>query len=306
MKISLTRIFVANLFVLISVAGLTAQKRQTTRQGKAKPVIFAVLDDGKTLEPIAYIDKGKLTAATGGDSETKVLSSFANSYYKPRTAFPMIFGGANAGSVTVKSFNLKADCSPHTAQITAQSAKAKLRGFVMALATNAPVHKNASGLRRLPTADERAEIESLVRAEFTENGISANDLKNLRSHNLTALDVDNDKRVELVGTYWVQDSSTSRALLFFIAEKDKDGKYVFGHSEFKNVKQDEVMSGEIQALDDGTYHELLLDIYDYDGDGTSEVFTYVRAFEGVGFNAYRRENDKWTRTFEGSNYHCAF
>ena len=303
-KIYLTKYFLAVLVILVANSATIAQKRQPV---KSKPIIFAVLNDGKTLEPIAYIDKGELTAAAGGDNEAKTLASFAKSYYKPRAIYPLIFGGANAGNVTVKSFNLKADCAPHTAEVSWQSPKAKLRGFVMALATNAPTNKNASGLRRLPTAAERSAIESLVRAEFTKGGIPDNNLKNLRSHNLTALDVDNDKRAELVGTYWVENSPTTRALLFFIAEKGADGKYAFGHSEFETVKQEDMMGGsEISMLDDGVYHELLLDVFDYDGDGSSEVFTYVRAFEGVGFNAYRRANGKWTRTFEGTNYHCAF
>ena len=95
-------------------------------------------------------------------------------------------------------------------------------------------------------------------------------------------------------------------MLFFIADRNADGKYAFGYSEFETFKQDDVMSGDIKALDNGIYHELLLDVFDYDGDGTGEVFTYVQAFEGVGFNAYRRAGGKWTRTFEGTNYHCAF
>lgn len=304
----MVKILVLSLFVLISTSAAIAQKKRppVNAKTKSKPVIFAVLNDGKMLEPIAYVDKGVLVAAASGDSDAKDLSSFAKSYYAPKATYRMIFGGADAGTVSVKSFDIKAECAKHTAQITWQSPKAKLRGMVMALATNAPTGKKASGLRRLPTAVERAEIESLVRAEFTKGGVTANALKNLRSHNLTALDVDNDNQIELIGTYWVETSSTTRALLFFIADKNANGKYAFGHSEFETVKQDDVMSGDIQALDNGVYHELLLDIYDYDGDGTSEIFTYVQSFEGAGFNAYQRENGKWTRAFEGSNYHCAF
>ncbi|HLM59694.1 MAG TPA: hypothetical protein VK308_02710 [Pyrinomonadaceae bacterium] len=305
MKNRLVEIFAGCLVILISVSATAAQKRKPVNS-KSKPVIFAVLNDGKMLEPIAYIDKGKLTAAIGGDSDAKDLASFTKSYYAPKTTYQMIFGGADAGTVSVKSFDIKAECAKHTAQIAWQSPKAKLRGMVMALATNALVNKKALGLRRIPTAAERSEIEALVRAEFTKGKISANNLKNLRSHNLTALDVDNDGQAELVGTYWIETSATTRALLFFIADQNKNGKYALGHSEFKTVKQDDVMSGEIQALDNGVYHELLLDVFDYDGDGTGEIFTYVQSFEGAGFNAYRRASGKWTQSFETSNYHCAF
>jgi hypothetical protein len=67
------------------------------------------------------------------------------------------------------------------------------------------------------------------------------------------------------------------------------------------------MSGEITALDEGIYHEMLLDTLDYDADGTGEIFTHVRSFEGAGFMVYKRgAGGKWTKVFEGSNYHCAF
>ena len=66
------------------------------------------------------------------------------------------------------------------------------------------------------------------------------------------------------------------------------------------------MSGEIKAVDDGIYNELLLDVFDTDSDGTSEVFTYVQSFEGAGFNIYRRNGSKWMKAFEGSNYHCGY
>jgi len=259
------------------------------------------------IEPLAFIDKGELEQTTGGDSEEKVLAGFVKTYYQPKTTYRLVFGGADAGTVTVKSSNTKADCSRNMAQVTAQSGRAKLKGFVMALATNAPVGKTASGVRRLPTATERAEIETLVRAEFAKQNVAADDLKNLKYHNLTALDVDNDKKVEMVGSFWVETSPTSRALLFFIADKGAGGKYSFGHSEFKSVKKEELMSGgEMQMVDDGVYHERLLDALEYDGDTTAEIFTYAESFEGSSFTAYSRRDGKWVKAFEGSNYHCAF
>jgi hypothetical protein len=259
------------------------------------------------IEPLALIDKGSLEAAAGGDSDEKILTAFTKSYYQAKATYRLIFGGADAGTVTVKSSNAKADCSKNMAQVTAQSTRAKLKGFVMALATNDSPSKNASGVRRLPTATERAEIETLVRAEFVKQSVLASAVKNLKYHNLTALDVDNDKRAEMVGTFWVETAPTTRALLFFIADKNADGKYAIGLSEFKTVKQDELMSGaDIKTVDEGIYHERLLDALEYDGDTTAEIFTYINSFEGSSFNVYSRRDGKWTKAFEGSNYHCAF
>lgn len=302
------KILVLFLTVLISVSTAAAQKRRAPVKPKVKPapIVFAVINDGQTIEPLGTIDKGSLETPTGGDAEPSALNELVRNYYQPKTVYRLVFGGADAGTVTVKSSNAKKECSKNMADVTAQSSKAKLKGFVMALATNAPVDKTASGLRRLPTSAERAEIETLVRAEFTKQSVAAVAAKNLKYHNLTALDIDNDKKPEMVGTFWVETDATTRALLFFIAEKAADDKYAMGISEFKTVKQADVMNEEIKSVDDGIYHERLLDALEYNGDTTAEIFTYVQSFEGSGFNVYSRSEGKWEKVFEGSNYHCAF
>lgn len=269
---------------------------------KAKPIIFAVINDGKKLEPIALVEKGKLTPPVGGDGDSKLITSFHKTYYKPKTSYRLIFGGANDGTASITASDPASECAKNIADIAAVPTKAKLKGRVMALATNVSVAKAGSGVRRLPTAAERSEIEALVRAGFAKQKSDGK----LDYHNLTALDVDGDAKAELVGSFWVETAPTTRALLFFIAEKGSDGKYSFVYSDFYNIKQEDVMSGEISSVDQGVLHELLLDIFDYDGDGTSEIFTYTQSFEGAGFNVYKREGGKWIRAFEGTNYHCAF
>ncbi|HVE59222.1 MAG TPA: hypothetical protein VNB22_20530 [Pyrinomonadaceae bacterium] len=291
---------VLSLLILVSIVAPGFAQR-----GR-KPIIFAVLNEGKSLEPIAFIEKGKLTPPVGGDSDQNVIAAFNKTYYTPKAAYRLIFGGANAGTATVLSSDAKAECAKNTAQVSVSSTKTKLGGFVMALATDAAAKKAASGLRRKPAPAERAEIESLVRAEFANQKVAASAIKNLHYHNLTALDVDNDKKADFVGSFWVDSGKTERALLFFIAEKNAKGKYAFGYSEFRIIKQEDVMSNEIKSVDEGIYHELLLDVFDYDNDGVSEIFTYIPSFEGTGFNAYKRENGSWKRSFEGSNYHCGY
>jgi hypothetical protein len=304
-KTSFAKTLVCLLIVILSISPLAAQKRKTVA-AKAKPIIFAVLNDGKTLEPIAVIEKGALAQASDGGDDSKKINAFTKMYYKPNAAYRLVFGGVDAGTVTVKSSDASAECARNMAEVTTVSKTAKLSGLVMGLATSAPTNKTAKSVRRLPTPTERAEIEALVRAEFTKQKVAGSALKNLRYHNLTALDVDNDGSAEMVGSFWVETSATERALLFFIADKNADGKYSFGYSDFKLVKEDEVMSGNIKALDNGIYNELLLDVLDYNGDKTGEIFTYLQAFEGAGFNAYKREGGKWVKAFEGSNYHCGF
>ena len=290
--------FASFLIFILTVSAIFGQK--------AKPIIFAVLNDGKTLEPIALIDKGKLVPASDGGDEEKVKKQFGKIYYQPKTSYSLIFGGAQDGLVTVKSFDPTAECTSNMAEISTRATKAKLSGFVMALATNAPASALKSS-RRQPTTAERSEITELVRAELAKQKVAAGALKNLNFHNMTALDVESDGKAEIVGTSYVETSATSRAVLFFIADKNKAGKYAFGFSEFKNVTEAEMMSGaDIKAVDSGVYCELLLDVLEYDGDKTGEIFTYTQGLEGSGFTAYRRSGGKWVRAFEGGNYHCGF
>lgn len=292
--------------VLLCLLVLLSLLTPVLGQRGRKPIIFAVLNDGSTLEPIAYIEKGKLTPPAGGDGEPKDITLFNKTYYKPKETYRLIFGGANVGTVTVKSSDPKSECGKNMATVTAQTTKTKLSGFIMALATDAVSKKAASGVRRKPTPAEKTEIDTLVRAEFTNKKVSAGAIKNLHYQNLTAIDVNNDKKADFVGSYWVETGKTERALLFFIAEKNANGKYEFGYSDFRTVKQEEVMSKDLKDVDTGVYHELLLDIFDYDDDGVSEIFTYTQSFEGAGFTAYKREKGKWEKAFEGSNYHCGY
>jgi hypothetical protein len=163
MKKSLTCV----ALILLVVSAIFSQKRAKPKPSKAKPIVFAVISDGERIEPIGEIDKGKLVETTGGDGEDESLLSFSQNYYKPKTTYNLIFGGAKNGTVTIVDSNPKSTCGKNAATVTTQSSKAKLKGLVMGLATNETPIKTASGLRRLPTAAERGEIESLVRAEFT-------------------------------------------------------------------------------------------------------------------------------------------
>ena len=303
-KITVSILFV--IFIASLVSQVAAQRKRPPAKPKSKPIIFAVLNDGQTLEPIAAIDNGKLVASVGGDGEPKPLTAFVNTYYKPQTTYNLVFGGALNGKVTIKSSSPNSDCGKNLATVTTQSAKAKIKGMVMGLATNQTTLKPAKGVRRLPTAAERSEIESLVRAEFVKQNVSATALKKLRYYNLTALDVDDDGEAEMVGSFWVESSVKERNLLFFIADQDTGGEYKFGYSEYEKLTPDDLMSGDFKDLDEGVGSELLLDALEYNGDATAEIFTINRAFEGNNFHVYSRRDGKWTRVFENYNYHCAY
>lgn len=307
MKIALsTKIFVCLLTLSLGISVYGQKTVKNKPAAKQKTIVFAVLNDGKSIEPIGEINKDELVNAIDGEDETQSLVNFSRTYYKPKTVLNLIFGAAKNGTVTIQSSDPKAECSKNAATVTTVSAKAKLKNLVMGLATNQTVATSASGVRRLPTPAERAEIETLVRAEFAKQSVSAEAIKAMKYHNLTALDIDNDQTPEFVGTFWAENSPAEQNHLFFIAEKAKNGKYAFGYNEYAKVTPEQVMSGELKDLANGIGHELLLDALDYNGDGTAEIFTVGMAFEGYNYYVYSRRGGKWTRVFETYNYHCAF
>ncbi len=289
------------MFVVILLPIMTSIA--VAQKAAPKSIIFAVLDGGKSLEPIAYVNKGKLDPTVSGGDEANIVAAFDKAYYKPGTVYRLIFGSANAGTVTVKSSNAKGDCGKNLGDASTNSTKTPLKGMIMGLATNAPIKSTTASYRRKPTAAEKDEIDALVKAEFVKQKLTP---KVLHYQNLTALDVDHDGKAEFVGSYWVEIDKLTRGLLFFIASKGSNGKYSLGYKEYRSIDQANVMGGEIKAVEDGVLNELLLDAFDYDGDGTAEIFTHQQSFEGAGFNVYHRDGGKWTRVFEGSNYHCGY
>lgn len=294
-------VLISVCIVAVAASSSFAQKPRPAAK-PLKPMVFAVLNDGKSVEPIAYINKGKLETTVNGSDEKSVINAFSNSYYKTGAGYRLVFGGADAGNVTVKSSNAKTECAANTANVTATSSKTTLKGFVMALATNAEV-KNKTLFRRKPTTEEKSEIDGLVRSEYSVQKLTP---KTLHYQNLTAVDINHDGKAEFVGSYWIEVDKLTRALLFFIAEKGSNGKYGFTYSDFRSIDQAGVMSSNIKDVDDGVYHELLLDTFDYDGDGVGEIFTYEQSFEGAGFTAYKKSGGKWVKAYEFSNYHCGY
>lgn len=280
-----------------------AQKAKPKPFAKPKSIFFAVLDDGKSIEPIGMVQNGKFVESPGVDLDDG--KDDWTPFFAARKRYMLIFGGTSDGVVAVIK-RRTGECSGISGEVTSTPIKAKLKGFVMALATNASVKTKSSNMRRLPTASERADAEKLVRAEFTKNNMADAASKQLRYHNLTAIDVDKDGTAELVGTFWIAPKTDERSLLFFIAAKNDEGDYAFEYSEFESVKPNDVMSGDVKDLDEGIGNEFLLDYFDIDGDGKSEIFTTSQAFEGRNFAVYTRDKSKWVRLHESYNYRCGY
>jgi hypothetical protein len=285
------------IFALFFFALAVDAQRGRSVPAQMPGVIFAVLDNGKFIEPVGKMEKGKLVPL--GEA-----GEFPKALFAATATYSLIFGGVNDGKVLVTKSLIGTECSGNTAEVTAKPVKAKLSTFVMGLASNLPYSTKAPYYRRLPTASERSEIESLVRGEFKKHGVVAS--AKIRYHNLTAIDVNGDKVAELVGTFWSEPAKDDRRLLFFIAEKGSGGAYSLTQKNYQALKSSDIMSGETKDVDEGILHEMLIDYMDVDGDGTAEVFTTTQAFEGRNFHVYRKAAGKWTSILDSYNYRCGY
>jgi hypothetical protein len=257
--------------------------------------------------PFVIIENGQFKQPIAGDSDEAEMSSFASAYYSKGHKYRVLFGGAEAGSLTVKEANKDKECSRSGANVMLRSS-AKLNRNVMALATNSDSLGRTKSIRRPPTPAERAALMPLVRAAYKQKGVPAALLPNLMTINLTALDLDNDGKSELVGSFVVkkQKGGAARYALFLFAEP-QGTSYRTTVLQYERYTDNDLMSGAtIDAIENGVYLERLIDALDVDGDGASEVITERDGFEGDSYFIYKKQDGKWNKIYEFSNYRCAF
>ena len=73
------------LLITSMILPMFAQKRKPVRKTAVKPIIFAVLNDGRTLEPIVQVENGKIVELQSNAENG--WKDFTKSYYKPKTAY---------------------------------------------------------------------------------------------------------------------------------------------------------------------------------------------------------------------------
>ncbi|HKC65877.1 MAG TPA: hypothetical protein VKB86_19695, partial [Pyrinomonadaceae bacterium] len=154
-------------------AGNTAQIKARQDGSQKQTVLFVVSAmqlPGATIVPLVIIDQGQFKTPVAGDSDAAEISSFANTYYSKGRKYRLLFGGSEAGSLTIKKSNQKEECAVNSADVTLQS-QAKLNRNVMALATNSDSLGSAKSTRRAPTVSERASLMPLVQAAYKQKGV---------------------------------------------------------------------------------------------------------------------------------------
>jgi len=305
----------ALLFLLIGGLTLFSETQVTAQKvgDQKSAVVFCVASYGaaeQAIEPILIIDSGKWSNPVAGDSDASDLTEFGSKYYGSGQKYRLLFGGADAGVVTVNKATSDSECFRTGALVKVSARPAiKLNRNVMALATNSNSLGKVKSSRRAPTAAERAEAIRLAKKKYGAKGTPAAALSTLEVVNLTSMDLDMDGKAEMIGTFVVKKTGkgAARYVLFMIAEM-QDQNYRATLSNYEQFTSKDIMSGG--SLDsvgsDGIYTERLVDQLDVDSDGTGEVISTTNGFEGVTFKIYSRKAGTWQSVYEFASYRCAF
>jgi hypothetical protein len=290
-------------FVLVLVIFLSAlstspgQSSKTQPKPPAKPaapagpstVIFAVnkYDEGNTaIDPVAIFSAGRFINPMAKDDEAS-LNQFAAKYLRVGQKHRLLFGGAEAGSVTVKERYKECICL--TASTEAQTT-AKLGGEVRALAVSSEKLGAKQSSRRAPTPEERAAVMNLAKQTFKQNKVAAGFLANITTINLTAMDLDSDGKAELIGSFDVKGfKDTSHALFLIVEPQAADFKIGLSWYKLNNHEED-------------NESRRLVDQLDIDGDGTSEVVAESSYYESTDFTIYKKVKGVWRSVYQGGMY----
>jgi hypothetical protein len=290
---SLATFLIVSLGLLIpSVGHSQAQKKSPAKSPQTKKpapslagiVIFEVskFADGASIDPIVIYNKGQYTDPLPDDNEAFV-KQVAAKYMRTGQKYRVIFGGAEAGTITLKN-RYESEIGLSTG-VTLQST-VKLSDEVKALATTSETLGGKQSSRRAPTPEERAAMMTLMNETYKQKKVPQASIAKVKTNNITALDVDADGKAELIGSFEISDEKQNSQNLFLIAEL-QNGQYKAGMAWFK--RGDETTS-EARRL---------IDILDLDGDGIAEVFTANSYYESTDFTIYKKAKGVWRSVYQG-------
>src|SRR3954469_2138531 len=135
-KIYIASTLTLSLSLLLLSGGSTA-KTKASQEGNPKGTVLFVVSSqqvlGAYVVPFVIIEQGQFNPPVAGDSDANELNSFAKSYYAKGSKYRVLFGGGEAGSLTIKKSNKDSECGKSSADVTLQS-RARLNKNVMALA----------------------------------------------------------------------------------------------------------------------------------------------------------------------------
>ena len=282
-KIILPLLFLALISLSMPRTPSTAQ----TNAGRGAPgasgtVIFSVSKDVEGsfhIQPIVILTGGKYSEpANDNEANTK---KFSDAYFRPGRQYRMIFGGGDAGSLTVQKYEMD-QCFNLLAEVKVQTT-APLGGEVQALALSSDKIGSGASSRRAPTEAERAAALEVARAVYGQRGVGVALVRKMKTVNLTATDLERDGKFELIGAFQIDGGNEVMHNLFIIFEPNAAGKYKAAWNWYQKGSED----------------RKLVDVVDLDGDGTAEVIGEGFEIENNFYVIYKRQAGAWRPVYKG-------
>jgi hypothetical protein len=273
--------------VLIASGAREGNSAATTpAQPRKGVVVFAVSAESGigSMDAVVIVD-GRQLRSPYTDEQKDKQKSFANEYFAPGKVYRLIFGGGEAGNVTVKKWS--EGCNNVHAEIT-PSTSVRLGGKVMALATSSETLGKRASARRAPTDAERAQVMALMKSIYSQNRTPASLVPSIKVTNLTATDLSGDGKYEMIGSFTLASKNKFERDLFLIA-----------HQQGAAMRADFVKFQAYQPPPETFLSSIdFIDQLDLDGDGTGEVFATQGGFDGYALLIFKKVGGRWRQVFD--------
>ena len=288
------------LFVVLFLAALVAlapkQPNATSAAASAQrnnPIlIFAIggEPDGYHMDALASFN-GRQFDSPFSEEQKADQKKFGDRYFAAGRKYRLIFGGGEAGSVTVNKWS--EGCNSIHSDISITTTAARLGGQVRALATNSSSLGQGASTRRAPSEAERAGVMTLVKKIYSQRRTPANLLSAIKTTNLTATDLEGDGKYEMIGSFTLSASKYQRDL-FLIAKSDG---YAMRADFVKFQGYRPPPEGFLSSID-------FIDQLDVDKNGVGEVFAIQGGFDGYGYLIFKKVAGRWRQVFSGMGDVC--
>jgi len=258
-------------------------------QPRKVTVVFAVTGrpDETSMDPVVIVERGHFLAPYS-DAEQ---NTFGEKFFAAGKTYRLIFGGGDAGSVTVDKWSV--GCNNIHAQVTVSSST-KLGGRVMALATSSETLGKRASSRRAPTDSERQAVLTLMKTIYRQKLTPSSSIPSIKISNLTATDLDGDGKYEFIGSFALAAKNKFERDLFLIAKPQGAA-----------MRADFVKFQAYQPPPEGFFSSIdFVDQLDLDGDGVSEVFAEQGGFDGYGYLIFKKAGGRWRQVFDMAGDAC--
>ena len=275
-----------SLVALLLSSLATGSASVAVGQARKTAVVFSVSaesGDG-TMDAVVLVD-GKQLSRPYNDELKDRQKTFGNRYFATGKVYRLIFGGGEAGTVTVKKWS--EGCNNIHAEVT-PTTSAKLGGRVMALATTSQTLGKRTSARRAPTDSERAQVMTLMKSIYSQRRTPASLIGSIKVTNITATDLDGDGKYEMVGSFTLTAKNKFQRDLFLIAHQQGGAM----RSDFVKFQAYQPPPEEFLSSID------FIDQLDLDGDGVGEVFTNQGGFDGYQYLVFKKVGGRWKQVYD--------